>query len=107
METPTTLFPMPDIAASNLRHDLAYGDPRDFNQQRIPSGWSEARLMRRKPLTDRKIAKYEALGYYSPEYRQARKDLIERKADKREARRKAREGNFDIAGDGRLIYRPI
>jgi hypothetical protein len=49
-------------------------------------------------LTDKKIGHYAKKGYYSPEYRQARKDL--------QAKKKARRtGNFDEI-DGRMIYRP-
>ncbi len=101
MTEPTT-FALPDVAASNDRHDHEHGDPYDFNENRVPSGWNEARLMRRAPLTDRKIARYEKLGYYSPEYRAARRELQERKAFKRHMR----QGNFDVAEGGRLIYRP-
>ncbi len=101
-ETPSP-FALPDVAASNDRHDAQHGDPYDFNENRVPSGWNEAKLMRLAPLTDRKIDRYEKLGYYSPEYRAARRELQERKA----AKRANRQGNFDIASDGRLIYRPL
>ncbi len=102
MTEPTT-FSLPDVAQSNDRHDQEHGDPYDFNENRVPSGWNEAKLMRRAPLTDRKIAEYEKRGYYSQEYRQARRDLQQRK----EAKRMQRQGNFDISSDGRLIYRPM
>lgn len=69
----------------------------------IRPAWNEGRLMRRRALTDRKIAKYESLGYYSAEYRQARRDL---QARKRAGAASRRSGNFDVADDGRLIYRP-
>jgi len=55
-----------------------------------------------KPLTDRKIAKYEAQGYYSAAVRQARRE-------RREAAQKARAkrvGSF-LEVEGRLIYSPV
>lgn len=58
-----------------------------------------------KPLTDRRISHYEANGWYSAEMRAARKEIAaKRKMDK--IKKAKRSGNFDIADDGRLIYRP-
>ncbi len=69
------------------------------NRVPIRSGWNVASLLRGKPLTDRQIAKYESLGYYDEGFRAARREVW--------AKRKAkREGNFDRAADGRLIFRP-
>ena len=65
----------------------------------IPCGWNVAILLRGKPLTDRKIRRYEKLGYYDEGFREARRNWWQR----RQARR---EGNFDRAADGRLIFRP-
>lgn len=53
-----------------------------------------------KRLTDRRIAKYEKAGWYSPEMKQARKALAERKAGRK------REGEYIRMEDGRLIYSP-
>lgn len=94
-------FQLPDVAGSNARHDREHGDYRDYNDTRIRSAWNEARLMRRRPLTDKQIRKYEALGYYSSEFRDARRALQDRKS----ASRARREGNFDLV-DGRMIYNP-
>jgi len=66
----------------------------------IRSAWNIGAMLRRGKLTDRKIAQYEKLGYYSAEFRQARRDLQERK------RKRRREGSFDVTDDGRMIYNP-
>lgn len=93
-------FTVPDVALSNARHDRENGPP--YNRVPIRSAWKEFAMMRRGRLTDRKIAQYERKGFYSAEYRAARKELMERKAKKQ----LNRSGNFDVAGDGRLIYNP-
>lgn len=56
-----------------------------------------------KRLTDAKIAKYEREGFYSQEYREARKKMAEKKHQKRVVR----QGNFDVGENGRMIYRPL
>ena len=50
--------------------------------------------MRTHPLTDRDIEKYQAMGYYSEAFREARKELWNRK-----------QSHF-ASRDGRLIYCP-
>lgn len=92
-------FAVPDIALSNAGHDREHGNPCDLAP--IRSAWMELVLMRRGKLTNRKIAQYERKGFYSPEYRLARKELMERKKKKR----LDRTGNFDLV-EGRLIYNP-
>jgi hypothetical protein len=54
--------------------------------------------MRGRLLTDRDISKYAAKGYYSAEFREARKTLWQNRAQKRKS-------NF-VSRDGRLIYCP-
>ena len=53
--------------------------------------------MRGRLLTDKDIAKYEAKGYYSTEFREARRAHWERSQQ--------RKSNF-VSRDGRLIYCP-
>lgn len=53
--------------------------------------------LRTHPLTNRDIAKYETRGYYSPEFREARRAFWEQ--------RKSKRSNFSTR-DGRLIYCP-
>lgn len=101
MTDPTEILALPDIAASNARHDREHGDFRDFNETRVPCAWNPARLSRRAKLTDKKIEQYQEQGYYSADFREARRQLWEKKA----AKRIKRDGNFDIV-DGRMIYRP-
>jgi len=67
----------------------------------IRSGWNVNALILRGRLTDKRISKYQKLGYYDPAFQQARRELWER----RKAKRTRREGNFDNI-DGRLIFRP-
>lgn len=67
---------------------------------RIRSGWNVGHMLRGKKLTDRKIAQYEKLGYYSAEFKRMRREVQERKRDR------SREGSFDINESGRMIYNP-
>ena len=62
------------------------------------SGWPSAGFIL-GPLTDKKIAKYQKLGYYSAEFKEARKEL--------QARKRKRKGNFVESEDGRLVYSPL
>lgn len=74
-------------------------EPFDFDYRpHLRSSWNQARLVVGKKLTDRKIRQYEQRGYYSNEFRQARREAWERKQSKR-------EGNFTLR-DGRMIYSP-
>ena len=57
-----------------------------------------SRLAVGKKLTDKRIAHYEKLGWYSPEFRAARKALMDRN--------RVRTGNFTAESDGRLVYNP-
>ena len=65
----------------------------------IRSGWNVGHLLRGKPLTDTRIRHYERLGYYDAGFRAARREMWQR-------RKTRREGNFETAADGRLIFRP-
>lgn len=85
-----------NVIQSNARFDREHGP--EFVP--IRKGFNPSAVIRRGKLTDRKIAQYEKRGYYSADYRQARRELWQRQAKKK------RSGNFDISEDGRLIYRP-
>jgi len=50
------------------------------------------------PLTDKKIDKYREQGWYSEEFRQARRERMQGKSK--------RSGSF-VERDGRLIYSPL
>lgn len=56
-------------------------------------------------LTDRKIEHYRRNGFYSEDFRGARRDIWAKRKKKRDAY-ETRDGNF-IKTDGRLIYNPI
>ena len=84
---------LPDNARFDREHD------RTFAFSRIHCAFRPDQLIRKGKLTDKKIAKYEASGYYSDDFRQARKQLWQKKSQRR--------GNFDLTDDGRMIYRPI
>lgn len=58
-------------------------------------------MLVRGPLTDRKIEQYAKQGYYSDAFREARRELWQRKA----AKRAQRSGNFLLV-DGRMIFSP-
>lgn len=96
------LIALPDVPASNDRHDREHGNPYEFNETRIRSGWNEHHMARRAKLTDKKIKHYQDLGYYSADFKEARRELWEKKAARRAAKR---DGNFDLV-EGRMIYRP-
>lgn len=66
---------------------------------RVNPSWNEARMIIRGKLTDKKVAKYAQMGFYSLEYRKLRKERMEKKA-------KARTSNF-VENSGRLIYSPL
>lgn len=87
------------LSRANRRHDMEHGDPGDATK--LKSTWNEAKLIRKGYLTDRKIRRYEKLGYYSDEYRKARRERMEKKKKKTR-----REGNWEITDDGRMIYKP-
>lgn len=65
----------------------------------LGTSWREFTVGKR--LTDARIEYYQKLGYYSPEFRKARREAWERKASKR----RQRVGSFDIV-NGRMIYNP-
>lgn len=69
----------------------------------LRSSWNAAKLIVRKPLTDRRIKQYEKRGWYDESFREARRELMARKA----AQRRKRSGNFLIGEDGRPIYSPV
>jgi hypothetical protein len=72
----------------------------------IRSGWNESLMILKGPLTDRAIARYQKLGWYSEEMRAARRKRQDEKAAKRKARMK-RVGNFLIDALGNQVYSPI
>lgn len=84
-----------ELRAANARHDaelVAMGiDPHC--PARVRSAWNAAAMAKRGALTDAQIFKYEQAGYYSAEYKAARKALMDKKNPNFESR------------DGRLIYR--
>lgn len=86
------------ILEANARHDRNL--PPEQWAGKIRSSWNETRLAKRGKLTDKKIDQYSKAGFYSAEYRQARKDLRQKKA------KATRVGNY-IETDGRFIYSPL
>jgi hypothetical protein len=75
----------------------------DFdNRHPLRGSWNESRLLMGKRLTDRRIGQYQKRGYYTEAFRQARRELMERKR----GNRIQREGNF-VEQNGRMIYSPL
>lgn len=74
----------------------------DGKPPRLRSSWNTDRMLVLGPLTDRKIEKYREKGWYSAEFKEARKKLMEKKRIENHVRR---VGNF-FESDGRLIYSP-
>lgn len=65
---------------------------------------SYARAHVRGPLTDKKITKYEKLGRYTAEYREARRKAMK---EKQQGPRLRREGGCVEVEPGRWIYSPL
>lgn len=78
---------------------------------RVRNAWNPEKMARRGVLTDKRIRHYIKLGYYTAEFKEARRKLMQRKVAHIKMNRAAdtfiekRIGNF-IEQDGRLIYSP-
>lgn len=72
------------------------------NSVRLKSSWNPGRFLVGKKLTDRRIEQYRKAGWYSEEFREARRELMA----KNRVKRAVREGSFLKQQDGRLIYAP-
>lgn len=88
-----------ELLEANRRHDNELAAMGIEWDGKVRSSWNQARLVVRGRLTDKRIEKYEKAGFYSAEYREARRKLAQRRSDKR-------KGNF-IERDGKFIYSPI
>lgn len=69
-----------DIADANRRHDQLHDPPLQFEVARLHSSWNPAKLVRRGPLTDKKIAKYERESWHDEDFKQARLERMNKKA---------------------------
>ncbi len=72
----------------------------------IRSGWNESLMILKGRLTDRLIQRYQKMGFYSEEMRQARRDRQEKKKARR-MKAMQRDGNFLVGRDGERIYSPL
>lgn len=72
-----------------------------FDRPRLGSTWNVGKLVRGAKLTDKRISFYAKRGWYSAEFRNARRELMRGK----QARQSKREGSF-LNDGGRLIYSP-
>lgn len=93
-----------ETLVANRRHDdqnhLVSMDPKArFRSRKIDTAV-------RGPLTDKLIAKYRKMGYYSSSFRAARRELWKSKL-KKISPQENREGNFLISQDGSRIYSPL
>jgi hypothetical protein len=75
----------------------------DERRGSIRPSWNTSAWLIRGPLTDRKIKKYEQQGWYSAEFKKARREKMEKKRIENHVRRVS---NF-FETDGRLIYSPF
>ena len=62
------------LLKANAEHDAKFGPPRKI--ARIRPAWKPTFGLVGSKLTDRKIAKYEKLGRYSDQYKEALRELI-------------------------------
>lgn len=90
------------LAKANGACDAQLASYHLSTHDRLRSNWRSEPL-RSTLLTDKQIAHYEELGYYSAEYRAARREFMARYLVR--AQRK-REGNFRKEGE-RLIFSPL
>lgn len=70
----------------------------------VRSSWNPTKLLMRGKLTDKQIDAYAKAGWYSPAFREARREAWQRQQAKRIDRAK-RSGNFLVV-DGRMIFSP-
>jgi hypothetical protein len=102
-------IPLNELNDSNARHDEELRQMHIATEGRLSSSWNPSKLALRGPLTDRKIEKYKKAGFYTLEYREARKKAMAKKAFAYNANQATktfeRKGNFTEIG-GRLIYTP-
>ena len=73
----------------------------DIHPGRIRSGWNLSTILRGKRLTDARIAYYQRRGFYSDEFRAARREHQQRQ----QSQRSKRDGSF-VIHEGRAIYSP-
>ncbi len=85
------------LSKANLRHDEELARMGITAQAHVRSGRNRSLMIVRGPLTDRQIANYDRLGFYSPEFKAARKAL---------QAKKTHPGSNFSERDGRLIYSP-
>jgi hypothetical protein len=87
------------IRAANARFDAEHHSVCMDDRTKMKSSWRSFGHIKGE-LTDRKIAKYEKAGFYSPEATLERRVLQAQKAARK------RHGNFVESG-GRFIYSPV
>ncbi len=67
-----------DIREANQRFDAQH--PEFLRcRSRMASGWKEHRLLMGGTLTDKQVARYAAMGYYSTDLKAARRAYQQRK----------------------------
>jgi len=88
-----------ELARANQAHDFTPHDVCFDFHARLPSSWKEQFVG--GLLTDKKINRYEAKGFYSIEFKQKRMEYAARKKGRK------RMGNFIEAENGRFIYSPL
>lgn len=93
-------FITPEIIAANHRHDLERHQVSMDPKARIRS--RSLTNVVGKLLSDKKIAQYEAQGYYSEAFREARRKFW----SIRNSKLPRREGNFLVHSDGRKVFSP-
>ena len=96
----------PEILAANDRFDREHPDWKREARSELRPGYREYLLMRRGKLTDKQITKYQALGWYSDAFREARRERVAKKTARSQAYLAKREGNFTLT-NGRMIYNPV
>lgn len=82
----------PSICMDDTHSDLMA--PEHARRYRTPNCYTN---IVGKPLSDKKIAKYEAQGWYKDENKAARKARAEKRG---------KRSNFSQSPEGRLIYNP-
>jgi hypothetical protein len=86
------------LANAHCDHELAALGTYAHDPARVRPGWNSAALLRKGYLTDKKIDAYVKRGFYSEDFREFRRQRMQKKS--------RRDGNFLRADSGRLIYNP-
>lgn len=95
-------FITPETIEANKRWDAEIGQHTISMDPRVPLRARQFSNIVGAKLTDKKIEQYRQRGFYSQEFKEARKQHMARVSSKKPKR----VGNFLLFSDGRQVYSP-